>query len=74
MANRATLAVGTGGGETLYSWADTLPAGSNMEVRDNHTHGILKLTLRAGGYDWKFVPASGATFTDSGSGTCHGRP
>jgi PKD domain-containing protein/calcineurin-like phosphoesterase family protein len=68
------IAVGTGGGETLYSWADTLPAGSNIEVRDNHTHGILKLTLRAGGYDWKFVPASGATFTDSGSGTCHGRP
>ena len=68
------IVVGTGGGETLYTFADTLPAGSNMEVRDNHTHGVIKVTLRDGGYDWKFVPASGATFTDSGSGTCHGRP
>jgi len=68
------IAAGTGGGETLYDWAVNLPAGSNMEVRDNQTHGVLKVTLRAGAYDWKFVPASGATFTDSGSGTCHGRP
>ena len=68
------IAVGTGGGETLYAWADSLPASQNLEVRDNRTHGVLKLTLRSGGYDWKFVPASGATFTDSGSGSCHGRP
>ena len=68
------IAVGTGGGETLYSWADSLPPRQNLEVRDNRTHGVLQLTLRSGGYDWKFVPASGATFTDSGSGSCHGRP
>ena len=68
------IAVGTGGGETLYDFADPAPAGSNIEIRNNRTHGVLKLTLRSGGYDWKFVPASGATFTDSGSGTCHGRP
>ena len=68
------IVVGTGGGETLYSWADSLPARQNLEVRDNHTHGVLKLTLRSGGYDWKFVPVSGAGFTDSGSGSCHGRP
>lgn len=68
------IAVGTGGGETLYDFADPVPAGSNIEVRDNHTHGVIKVTLRSGGYDWKFVPASGATFTDSGSGSCHGRP
>ena len=68
------ISVGTGGGETLYTLDPSLPAGSNAEVRDWHTHGILKLTLRADGYDWKFVPSSGATFTDSGSGSCHGRP
>jgi hypothetical protein len=68
------IAVGTGGGETLYDFADPTPAGSNIEVRDNHTHGVIKVTLRSGGYDWKFLPASGATFTDSGSGSCHGRP
>jgi hypothetical protein len=68
------IVVGTGGGETLYQWADSLPARQNLEVRDNRTHGILKVTLRSAGYDWQFVPASGATFTDSGSGSCHGRP
>jgi hypothetical protein len=68
------ITVGTGGGETLYAFRTPAPVGSNMEVRNNTTHGILHLTLRSGGYDWKFVPASGATFTDSGSGTCHGRP
>ena len=65
---------GAGGGETLYSWADPVPTGSNIEVRNNTTHGVLKVTLRSGGYDWKFVPSSGASFTDAGSGNCHGRP
>jgi PKD repeat protein len=68
------IAVGTGGGEVLYVWADSIPAGSNIEVRDNQTHGVLKVTLRAGSYEWRFVPASGASFTDSGSGSCHGSP
>ena len=67
------LTVGTGGGETLYSFGP-IPAGSNLEVRDNSTNGVLKLTLKSGGYDWRFTPVAGATFTDSGSGTCHGRP
>jgi hypothetical protein len=35
---------------------------------------VLKLTLRAGGYDWNFLPVAGQSFSDSGSGTCHGRP
>ena len=68
------IAVGTGGGETLYDFKIPAPAGSNIEVRNDLTHGVIKLTLRTGGYDWKFLPASGASFTDSGSGTCHGRP
>jgi hypothetical protein len=33
--------------------------------------GVLKLTLRDGGYDWQFLPVAGQTFTDTGSGTCH---
>ena len=68
------IVAGTGGGETLYSLAEPAPAGSNIQVRNNTTHGVLKVTLRTGEYDWKFVPSSGATFTDSGSGNCHGRP
>jgi hypothetical protein len=40
-------------------------------VRNASTWGVLKLTLRAGGYDWQFVPVAGKSFTDAGSGTCH---
>lgn len=58
--------VGTGGG-ALRAFASTLP---NSLVRDHSTHGVLKLTLRAGGYDFEFVPVSGTTFRDAGSDTC----
>ena len=44
---------------------------ANSEVRHNKTHGVIKLTLREGGYDWEFVPVRGGEFRDSGSGTCH---
>jgi len=44
---------------------------ANSEVRNNATHGVIKLTLRARGYDWEFVPVAGGTFRDSGSGKCH---
>ena len=30
--------------------------------------------LGAGTYDWRFLHIPGATFTDAGSGTCHGAP
>jgi PKD repeat protein len=65
------ITVGTGGGEGLYAFGPTRPT---LEVRDNQTLGVLKLTLRSGGYGWQFVPVAGKTFTDSGSGTCHGKP
>jgi hypothetical protein len=44
---------------------------SNSEVGNNDTFGVLKLTLKTMGYDWKFIPEAGKTFTDSGSGSCH---
>ena len=44
---------------------------SNSEVRNNDAFGVLKLTLKATGYDWKFIPEAGKKFTDSGSGSCH---
>ncbi len=59
--------VGTGG-NGLYGFDAPLPA---SEVRENSTYGVLKLNLRAGGYDWEFVPVAGSTFTDRGSGNCH---
>ena len=43
----------------------------NSEVRNGDTFGALKMTLRPNGYDWKFVPTAGSTFTDVGSESCH---
>jgi hypothetical protein len=69
------ITVGTGGGESLYNFGP-IPAGANLDMRNNDTFGVLKLTLKRGAYDWQFVPAAaaGGSFTDAGSGTCHGRP
>jgi hypothetical protein len=44
---------------------------ANSEVRNNTTNGVIKLTLRPGGYDWEFVPVTEGTFRDAGTGTCH---
>jgi hypothetical protein len=44
---------------------------ANSEVRNGDTHGVLRLTLGAGTYEWRFVPIAGRVFSDSGSGTCH---
>jgi hypothetical protein len=43
-------------------------------VHDSKTHGVLRLTLHADSYDWAFVPVAGSSFTDSGTGQCHGKP
>jgi hypothetical protein len=59
--------VGTGGAP-LYSFAATPLVAS--EVRNADTHGVLRLDLAPGGYDWQFIATQGS-FTDSGSGTCH---
>ena len=61
------IVIGTGGRD-LYEFGRALPA---SEVRDNSTYGVLKLTLRADGYDWEFVPIAGSVFSDSGSANCH---
>jgi acid phosphatase type 7 len=58
--------VGTGGGE-LYEIDDPMV---NLEAYNDDTFGVLKLTLRPDGYEWKFVPVAGETFTDSGTAPC----
>ena len=58
--------VGTGGA-ALYGMPSARP---NSEVRSNQGWGVLKLTLRGGGYDWEFVPVSGHSFRDGGSASC----
>jgi hypothetical protein len=59
--------VGTGGA-SRYGFGATR---ANSEVRDATTYGVLRMTLRPGGYDWLFVPEAGKTFTDAGTGGCH---
>jgi hypothetical protein len=59
--------VGTGGA-SHYRFGPAMP---NSEVRDGTAYGVLRLVLRERGYDWRFVPAEGAAFTDSGTGSCH---
>lgn len=58
--------VGTGGSH-YGPWSSIQP---NSLVR-SQTYGVLKMTLRAGSYNWKFVPVAGETFTDKGRGYCH---
>ncbi len=59
--------VGTGGAP-LYEFCELAP---NSEVRENHTHGVIKLTLHPTSYDWEFIPVAGKEFRDSGSEACH---
>ena len=46
------------GGESHYQVGDIQP---NSQVRESNTFGVLKMTLRPGGYDWQFVPVAGKT-------------
>ncbi len=59
--------VGTGG----RSLRPATGSGTGSELFSNAAYGILELKLHASSYDWRFVPAAGQTFTDSGSGSCH---
>ncbi len=40
------------------------------EARSWSSFGVLRLTLRRTGYDWRFLAVAGSSFEDSGSGTC----
>ncbi len=59
--------VGTGG-YYLYKFGRTLPL---SEERRAGTHGLLRLTLRDGSYDWRFHAVAGSDYTDTGSTNCH---
>ena len=61
------LEVGTGG-SNLFAYSVIQP---NSVVRNNVTFGILLVTLHSSGYEWRFVPTGGQTFTDTGAATCH---
>lgn len=59
--------VGTGG-RSLFP---TLLPHAGSEVRRAATFGVLVLTLTPDGYRWRFAPAPGDDFTDTGQGACH---
>ena len=62
--------VGTGGmGASTFG-----AAYANSEVRIANTFGVLRMTLGADAYSWKFVPVPGKTASDSGAYPCHGAP
>jgi hypothetical protein len=61
--------VGTGGA-FMTGLGTSRVAGS--EVAQNTTFGVLRVALHPSSYDWRFVPIAGRTWTDSGSGQCHG--
>ncbi|MDQ3867215.1 MAG: Ig-like domain-containing protein [Actinomycetota bacterium] len=62
--------VGTGG----FSHNRILAPLPTSQVANDTTFGVLELRLGSGGYEWTFLPEPGASFTDTGSGTCHGPP
>jgi 3',5'-cyclic AMP phosphodiesterase CpdA len=55
------------GGAPLYQ---AVRVAANSEVRAS-VHGVLKLILRNGTYDWVFVSVAGQPFRDSGTDACH---
>ncbi len=64
--------VGTGGAPgPTYTYAQH-PLDPNEAIRNQSgLYGVLQLTLGSSSYSWKFLPAVGYSFTDSGSTTCH---
>jgi hypothetical protein len=44
---------------------------ANQQRANDTEYGVLRLTLLAGAYRWRFVPHTGGAFRDAGSGVCH---
>lgn len=58
--------VGTGG-LSHYPVTEIQP---NSRVRDNTTFGVLRFKLKPDSYKWRFLPANGIGFSDSGKAQC----
>jgi acid phosphatase type 7 len=61
------LQVGTGG----VSHHQSVTVAPNSQVTDEDSYGVLKLTLRSGRYDWRYVTLPRGSTGDSGSTRCH---
>lgn len=55
------------GGKGPHGFVTVAP---NSEFRTASVIGVLEMTLREGGYDWRLVRAPTSSVFDSGSGTC----
>jgi hypothetical protein len=64
----AEFVVGTGGKNHYGFVAAPLPG---EVVRNDTSFGVIDMTLGPSSYSWRFVPAPGYSFTDSGSASCH---
>ncbi len=62
--------VGTGGAQH-YAISSVAP---HSAARNDSTFGVLRMVLRDSSYTWRFMPALGATYSDTGTMTCHGAP
>jgi hypothetical protein len=62
--------VGTGGAKLDESPPNAIPNPHTVVARQE-VLGVLRVTLRATGYEWEFVPVAGESFSDSGSASCH---
>ncbi len=59
--------VGTGGKN--HTGFVTAPLTGEV-IRDDSSYGVLDMTLGPTSYSWRYVPAPGFSFTDSGSASC----
>ena len=67
-AGTAEFVVGTGG-KNHYPFSE--PPLTGELVRNDNSFGVMQISLKPTGYTWRFVPAPGYTFTDSGSANCN---
>ncbi|HMK92320.1 MAG TPA: hypothetical protein VK576_04915, partial [Thermoleophilia bacterium] len=60
------------GGDDFAALGDTSSAPSTLQAAQSSSFGLLKLTLKANGYAYKWLTAARQpTFADQGSGACH---
>jgi hypothetical protein len=62
--------VGTGGKDRSSHHSVRVDT-PHSEVLETATFGVLELTLGERDYRWEFLPEAGATFSDTGSSSCH---
>ena len=68
VAGITEIVAGTGG-RSHHEFGPDVDA--NSLVRNDDTYGILDVTLKPGGWSWRFVHEAGGTFTDGGDADCH---